>query len=236
MKFSVLHPHNLTLLSTALAALSLSATMTCAAPPADVAIPVAYSAPADGLLSLTLSDEKGQLVRSLLSALPVKAGKSSVTWDGAEDLGRVCPPGDYSVKGLFFDTPPSLKYRMTVGRSGNPPYRTPDGKGDWGVSGRTQPARDGRMKTSHFEGGIAHEAALAAEVRGEPTQREPATFHRRPGVGRYPTPDTASGRKRSGLCFDPSPVTAPRGTRAGAAPRTAPPQRSSRGSRTGLRD
>lgn len=126
--------HNLTLLSTALAALSLSATMTCAAPPPDVSIPVAYSAPADGLLSLTLSDEKGQLVRSLLSALPVKAGKSSVTWDGTDDLGRVCPPGDYSVKGLFFDTPPSLKYRMTVGRSGNPPYRTPDGKGDWGAN------------------------------------------------------------------------------------------------------
>ena len=67
--------HNLTLLSIALAALSLSVTMTCAAPPPDVAIPVTYSAPADGLLSLTLSDEKGQLVRSLLSALPVKAGK-----------------------------------------------------------------------------------------------------------------------------------------------------------------
>ena len=125
---------NLTLLATALAALSLSATMTCADPPPDVAIPVAYSAPADGFLSLTLSDEKGQLVRSLMSALPVKAGKSSVTWDGTDDLGRVCPPGDYSVKGLFFDTPPSLKYRMTVGRSGNPPYRTPDGKGDWGAN------------------------------------------------------------------------------------------------------
>ena len=82
---------NLTLLATALAALSLSATMTCADPPPDVAIPVAYSAPADGFLSLTLSDEKGQLVRSLMSALPVKAGKSSVTWDGTDDLGRVCP-------------------------------------------------------------------------------------------------------------------------------------------------
>ena len=35
---------------------------------------------------------------------------------------------------VFFDTLPSLKYRMTVGRSGNPPYRTPDGKGDWGAN------------------------------------------------------------------------------------------------------
>jgi len=41
--------HNLTLLSIALAALSLSVTLACAAPPPDVAVPVTYSAPADGL-------------------------------------------------------------------------------------------------------------------------------------------------------------------------------------------
>jgi hypothetical protein len=35
---------------------------------------------------------------------------------------------------VVVDTLPSLKYRMTVGRSGSPPYRTPDGKGDWGAN------------------------------------------------------------------------------------------------------
>lgn len=68
--------HNLTVIGIALAALSLSATIICAVPPPDVSIPVTYSAPADGFLSLTLSDESGLLVRSLLYALPVKAGKS----------------------------------------------------------------------------------------------------------------------------------------------------------------
>jgi hypothetical protein len=33
------------------------------------------------------------------------------------------------------------------------------------------------LKTGHFEIGIAHRAAAAAQVRDEPAQREPATFH-----------------------------------------------------------
>jgi len=122
--------HPLVVLTTLLVTSAIAHT----APPPDVSIPVTYSAPADGFLSLALSDDRAQLVRTLLYALPVKAGKSSVTWDGTDDLGRVCPPGDYSAKGIFFDAPPSLKYRMTVGRSGNPAYRTPDGKGDWGAN------------------------------------------------------------------------------------------------------
>jgi hypothetical protein len=45
------------------------------------------------------------------------------------------------------------------------------------VSGQSKPARDGQMKTGHFESGIAQAAAKAALMRDEPTQREPATFH-----------------------------------------------------------
>ena len=99
-----------------------------------VEIPVAYESPGDGFLSLTLCNGQGQIVRSLLSAEPVKAGAGMVRWDGTDDLGRVCPAGEYAVRGLFFDKAPSLAYRMTVGRSGNPAYRTPDGKGDWGAN------------------------------------------------------------------------------------------------------
>jgi len=99
-----------------------------------VEIPVGYESPGDGFLSLVLHNAEGQIVRSLLSAEPVKAGAGTVVWDGTDDLGRICEPGGYAVHGLFFDKAPSLTYRMTVGRSGNPPYRTPDGKGDWGAN------------------------------------------------------------------------------------------------------
>ena len=44
------------------------------------------------------------------------------------------------------------------------------------VSGRSKPAREGRMKTSHFEGSIVLCAAMVAPGRDEPTQRELATF------------------------------------------------------------
>ena len=100
----------------------------------DVSVPVSYESPRDGYVSLALHDSSGVLARSLLYAQPVKSGRQNVTWDGTDDLGRVCPPGEYFVRGIFFDAPPSLTYRMTVGRSGNPPYRTPDGKGDWGAN------------------------------------------------------------------------------------------------------
>jgi len=44
------------------------------------------------------------------------------------------------------------------------------------VSGRSKPAREGRMKTSHFEGRIASSAADAALGRGERTQCELTAF------------------------------------------------------------
>ena len=46
----------------------------------------------------------------------------------------------------------------------------------WVVSGRSKPAREGRIKTSHFEGRVASWAAGAAQGRDEATQCEPATF------------------------------------------------------------
>ena len=63
----------------------------------DVSVPVSYEAPRDGYVSLALQAPSGELARSLLYAQPVKAGRQNVMWDGTDDLGRVCPPGDYSV-------------------------------------------------------------------------------------------------------------------------------------------
>src|SRR5215469_16044212 len=56
------------------------------------------------------------------------------------------------------------------------------------VSGRSKPAREGRMKTSHFEGRIASVAADAAQGRDEPTQCELAAFDFDFGGARLVTP------------------------------------------------
>ncbi|MDB5175027.1 MAG: hypothetical protein JWN51_3800 [Phycisphaerales bacterium] len=102
------------------------------APPQEVALTVPFTAPSDGFLSMAIYNEHGQLVRSLLCARPVKAGDGSIIWDGTSDLGIPQPAGSFSTKAIFFTEKPKAQYVMTVGKSGNPPYRTPDGKGDWG--------------------------------------------------------------------------------------------------------
>src|SRR6266568_1228052 len=47
--------------------------------------------------------------------------------------------------------------------------------------GEVYPALAGFSPTGHIESGIAHGAAKAAQVRDEPTRREPATFDYRFG-------------------------------------------------------
>ena len=73
------------------------------------------------------------------------------------------------------------------------------------VSGRSKPARDGRMKTGHFESGIACEAAKVALMRDEPTRCEPATFYRHAGgqrlVGAQDRPRTGCPPRDGGPLF-----------------------------------
>ncbi len=99
---------------------------------ASVRLPVRFTVPGKGLASLAVYDANGVLVRSLLNAQAVEAGQHTTTWDATTDLGLPVTPGTYQVKGIFFTAPPSLKYVMKVGKSGSPPWRTPDGTGDWG--------------------------------------------------------------------------------------------------------
>lgn len=101
-------------------------------PATGVTVSVPYSAPDKGFVSLALYDKEGVLVRSLLFAQAVEKGQHTVQWDATSDMGLPVPAGTYTPKGAFFTQKPSLEYIMTVGKSGNPPYRTPDGKGDWG--------------------------------------------------------------------------------------------------------
>ncbi len=97
-----------------------------------VTLPVRFTAPGKGMVSLAVYDADGVLVRTLLNAQAVEAGLQTVAWDATTDLGLPVKAGSYQVKGIFFTASPSLQYVMTVGKSGNPPWRTPDGKGDWG--------------------------------------------------------------------------------------------------------
>ena len=99
-----------------------------------VAIPVRFKAEGQGFVSLALFDEQDVLARSLAYALPVTAGEHELIRDGTTDLGLPAAPGQFKVKGVFFTEAPGARFVMKVGKSGNPPWRTPDGKGDWGAN------------------------------------------------------------------------------------------------------
>ncbi|MDB6174550.1 MAG: hypothetical protein JWL59_3861 [Chthoniobacteraceae bacterium] len=99
-----------------------------------VRLPVTIDAPGKGFVSLGLYDKNDHLVRSLLYAEPVEKGGRVVQWDGTTDLGLPAKAGDFTARAIFFTQPPAIDYVMKVGKSGNPPWRTSDGAGDWGAN------------------------------------------------------------------------------------------------------
>ena len=91
----------------------------------------------------------------------------------------------------LFTEPPQAEFCMKVGNSGEPPYRTPDGKGDWGgnlgspagicANPLEQPA--GKQVGFDVSVGVANAAGdrreragrwAARRVRGGPPRQRPA--------------------------------------------------------------
>lgn len=68
------------------------------------------------------SGAAGARIRRIIAPFP----RNVVTWDATTDMGKPVAPGTYTTKGIFFTTPPTMKYVMEVGKSGNPPWRTSD--------------------------------------------------------------------------------------------------------------
>ena len=98
-----------------------------------------FQAPGKGFVSLGVFSAQGELIRNLLHAKPVDAGKQTLSWDGTTNLGLPAEPGSYKVRGVWFPEAPKINYIMKVGLSGTPPYLTPDDRGAWG--GNLGPAR-----------------------------------------------------------------------------------------------
>jgi hypothetical protein len=91
---------------------------------------VAYHMPVDGQLTLGLYDEKGALLRWLVKDEHRSAGDHRESWNGLDQWGRKMSPGTYQVRGLCH-APLVADYLLTVDNPGQPPWPTPDGRGDW---------------------------------------------------------------------------------------------------------
>jgi len=108
-------------------------------------IPVHFSLPEPGYVTLVIEDRNGMRVRNLVSETPFPAGDNVAWWDGTDDLGRdidaanhglyniparFVGPGTYSVRGLWRKEIEAF-YEFAVYASGNPPWSTPDHTGAW---------------------------------------------------------------------------------------------------------
>lgn len=93
-----------------------------------VAATIPIKPPKTGRMSVNIYDQRDVTVRQLVSAQPSAA---SITWDGKDMYGKWAAPGKYRYHGIIAPKL-GLKYVTSIGNSGTPPYRTPDGKGSWG--------------------------------------------------------------------------------------------------------
>ena len=74
----------------------------------DVSIPIKFTMPKAGYVSLILQDENGQVVRQLLNCKPTDAGDHTVTWDALttpvwKTPGDAVPAGKYTWKAIRHD-------------------------------------------------------------------------------------------------------------------------------------
>ena len=108
-------------------------------------IPVPFSLPDDGVVTLVIDDKDGKRVRNLVSETPFPRGANTAWWDGTDDLGRdldaakhglyripgqLVAPGEYRVRGLWHK-PIHPVYEFGVYNDGNPPWGTEDHTGAW---------------------------------------------------------------------------------------------------------
>jgi len=108
-------------------------------------IPVKFTLPEAGLVTLVIEDKAGHRVRNLVSETPFPAGDNIAWWDGSDDLlrdpeaakhgvynipTRPVVPGDYTVRGLW-RKPLSLRYEFSIYNAGKPAWTTADNTGCW---------------------------------------------------------------------------------------------------------
>jgi hypothetical protein len=108
-------------------------------------IPITFTLPEAGLVTLVIEDTKSKRVRNLVSETPFPAGENTAWWDGSDDLlrdpqaarhgvyhipTRFVEPGTYTVRGLW-RKPLKLHYEFSVYNAGKPAWRTADDTGCW---------------------------------------------------------------------------------------------------------
>lgn len=108
-------------------------------------IPVRFTLPEAGQVTLVIEDMQNHRVRNLVSETPFPAGSNTAWWDGSDDLlrdpeaarhgvyhipARPVAPGSYKVRGLWHK-PVRLHYEFSIYNAGKPVWETADKTGCW---------------------------------------------------------------------------------------------------------
>ncbi|CAN5908813.1 hypothetical protein BH11VER1_BH11VER1_09160 [soil metagenome] len=108
-------------------------------------IPVKFTLPEAGLVTLVIENQQNHRVRNLVSETPFPAGENIAWWDGSDDLlrdpeaakhgvyhipTRPVAPGQYKVRGLYHQ-PVKLHYEFSIYNAGKPAWETADKTGCW---------------------------------------------------------------------------------------------------------
>ena len=108
-------------------------------------IPVRFTLPEAGVVTLVIEDMTNHRVRNLVSETPFPAGENTAWWDGSDDLlrdpeaakhgvyhipTRPVAPGQYKVRGLWHK-PLTLRYEFSIYSAGKPAWETADKTGCW---------------------------------------------------------------------------------------------------------
>jgi hypothetical protein len=116
-------------------------------------IPVRFTLPQAGFVTLVIDDPQGRRVRNLISQTRLPAGENVIWWDGTDDLGRdpeaarhgiyhipgrLVAPGEYRVRGLVH-AGIDLRYEFSVYNGGWPAWQTADHTGGW-LTNHTPPS------------------------------------------------------------------------------------------------
>jgi hypothetical protein len=96
----------------------------------DGPVALTYTMPADGFVTLVVEDVNGTRVRNLIGMAPRGKGEQTDYWDGADEAGRLMPPGAYRWRGLLHQGIDAA-YEASYGTPGTPPWDTADGTGAW---------------------------------------------------------------------------------------------------------
>jgi hypothetical protein len=93
-------------------------------------VAISYDLPLRSYVTLVVEKTDGTRVRNLTGEWPRPTGRNTDFWDGADDSGRLVPPGDYRVRGLFHEGFDVL-YKFSYGNPGTPAWETSDLTGAW---------------------------------------------------------------------------------------------------------